>query len=58
MRWPPNRVGSWSYAVEAAAREWSAWVEDHEQALPALLLEAWVLEGISMPLEHLAEGLD
>jgi hypothetical protein len=60
MRWPPNRFGSWSNAVEAAAREWSAWVEDHEQALPALLLEAWalVLEGISMPLEHLAEGLD
>ena len=60
MRWPPNRFANWSNAVEAAAREWNAWVQDHEQPLPALLLEAWalMLERVSMPLEHLAQGLD
>ena len=60
MRWPPNRFGHWSNEVEAAAREWSAWVDDHERALPALLLDAWalLLERISLPLDDLAQGLD
>ena len=58
--WPPNRFGNWSTAVETAAREWSAYAEDHDHPLPGLLLEEWtvVLERASTPLEELAEGRD
>ena len=58
--WPPGRFANWSNAVEAAAREWCVWAEDHTSPFPALLAEAWstVLERASMPLEQLAQGRD
>ena len=58
--WPPGRFANWSNAVEAAAREWCVWAEDHTRPFPAVLAEEWsaVLERASMPLEQLAQGQD
>jgi hypothetical protein len=58
--WPPGRFANWSNAVEAAARDWCVWTEDHTRPFPALLAEEWsaVLERASMPLEQLAQGRD
>jgi len=60
MEWPPVRFPNWSDAVEEAARQWSAWVEDRHSAIPDLLAEEWRVfrERAGIPLEHLAVGHD
>ncbi|HET8921999.1 MAG TPA: hypothetical protein VFN26_03270 [Candidatus Acidoferrum sp.] len=60
VEWPPSRFSSWSDAVEDAAREWSAWIEDRKSPFPAVLAEEWSAfrQRVGLPLEHLAEGRD
>jgi len=60
LHWPPDRFANWSEAVEAAGRQWTVWVEDHDTAFPDLLREEWRVfrERVDQPLEELAEGRD
>jgi hypothetical protein len=56
--WPPGHDASWSDAVGQAARQWSAWAEDRDGAVPELVAEKWgvVRERAEIPLEELADG--
>jgi hypothetical protein len=60
MRWPPARIPNWPDAVEAAGRQWSAWVENQDGPPPDLLAEEWSIfrERAGISLEDLAEGHD
>jgi hypothetical protein len=60
VTWPPSRDPSWPDAVEGAAREWSACVEDRTRSLPELLATEWRVfqERAGQSLEGLAEGRD
>jgi hypothetical protein len=60
LEWPPSRFSNWSDAVEAAVREWNAWLDDRDCALPDLLSEEWGVfrRRVAMPLEDVAEGHD
>lgn len=54
--WPPDRFLDWAGAVEEAGRQWGAWVEDPQAAIPDLLSEEWsaVREVEDTGLEELA----
>jgi hypothetical protein len=40
-QWPPTHIPRWPEAVINAGRQWSAWVEDANGAIPALLAQEW-----------------
>jgi hypothetical protein len=56
--WPTGRVPDWAGAVEAAGRQWGAWIEGRWEGMPELLRDEWsVLEaGAETGLEELARG--
>ena len=56
--WPPGGDAGWSDAVGQAARQWSAWAEDRDDAVPELVAEEWgvVRDWAEIPLEQLADG--
>ena len=58
--WPPADVSDWPDAVIGAARQWCAWVEDRNRALPRLLAQEWgILRArTGIPLSQLAEARD
>jgi hypothetical protein len=58
--WPPKRFPHWADMVEEAGRQWTAWVDDKETALPGLLADEWSVfcDRSHMPLDELAEGYD
>jgi hypothetical protein len=58
--WPRGRYHDWSREVGAAARGWSAWVDDRRAPLPDLLTQEWRVfrERAEAPLELLARGED
>src|SRR5262245_44169446 len=60
FNWPPTRFSDWSEAVENAGRQWTMWVENHDNIFPDLLAEEWnaFRERAGLPLEDLAEGRD
>ena len=39
--WPPASLPEWPYAVTDAARQWSAWAENRDGAIPGLLARDW-----------------
>lgn len=57
-QWPPQRAPQWPDAVVDAAREWTAWLEDHRSPIPDLLAEEWVVlrAGAEIPMEHLRDA--
>ncbi|MFD3403113.1 hypothetical protein ACFWUU_20685 [Kribbella sp. NPDC058693] len=59
-QWPPAGADDWSDSVVTAGREWSAWVEDPRDPVPAGLAEEWaiVLKHADVPLADLAAGRD
>jgi len=58
--WPPARFADWAGAVQEAARQWGAWVEDRRATFPRLVSEEWsaLREGEKLGLEELARGED
>src|SRR5262245_62087481 len=60
MKWPPSRVQKWTDAIDEAASQWSACVEDPERLLPTLLRDEWRVfrERSEATLERLAGGHD
>ena len=58
--WPPGGDATWSHAVGRAARQWSAWAEDQQGAVPELVAQNWrvIRERAGIPLEQLADGRD
>ena len=58
--WPPADVPDWPDAVIGAARQWCAWVEDRNGAIPRLLAQEWgiVRARAGIPLSQLAEARD
>jgi hypothetical protein len=60
MAWPPARIPGWPDAVVEAGRRWSAWVENQDGPLPALLAEEWdvVRERADTPLHELTVADD
>ncbi len=58
--WPPADVPDWPDAVTGAARQWCAWVEDRNGAIPRLLAQEWgiVRARAGIPLSQLAEARD
>src|SRR5262249_33280451 len=57
-QWPPPRVEGWADAVAEAGRQWSAWAEDRQGALPELVAEEWdvIRGGTEIPMMDLTEG--
>jgi len=58
--WPPADVPDWPDAVTDAARQWCAWAEDRNGAIPRLLAQEWgILRArTGAPLSELAEARD
>src|SRR5579871_832530 len=58
--WPPADVPDWPDAVIGTARQWCAWVEDRNGAIPRLLAQEWgiVRARGGIPLSRLAEARD
>jgi hypothetical protein len=58
--WPPAGVPDWPDAVTDAARQWTAWAEDRNGAIPRLLAQEWgILRArAGTPLSQLAEARD
>jgi hypothetical protein len=58
--WPPAGVPHWPDAVTDAARQWSAWAENRNGAIPRLVAQEWgiVRARAGIPLSQLAEARD
>jgi len=58
--WPPGDVSDWPDAVTDAARQWCAWAEDRNGAIPRLLAQEWGIlrPRTGTPLSQLAEARD
>jgi len=58
--WPPADVPAWPDAVTGAARQWTAWAEDTNGAVPRLLAQEWGIfrARAGTPLSQLAEARD
>ena len=58
--WPPADVPDWPDAVTGAARQWTAWAEDGNGAIPRLLAQEWrILRArAGIPLSQLTEARD
>ena len=60
LTWPPASFPDWPGAVAGAARRWSSWAEDRNQAIPGLLAQEWAVlrERAGSPLNDLTEARD
>jgi hypothetical protein len=60
LTWPPASFPDWPGAVASAARRWSSWAEDRNQAIPGLLVQEWAVlrERAASPLNDLTEARD
>ena len=56
--WPPASFPDWPGAVAGAARRWSSWAEDRNEAIPGLLAQEWTVlrERAGSPLERSHPG--
>jgi len=60
LTWPPASFPDWPGAVADAARQWSSWAEDPNEAIPGLLIQEWAVlrERAGSPLNDLTEARD
>jgi hypothetical protein len=60
LRWPPASLPEWPDAVTDAARQWSAWAENRDGAIPGLLNREWkaLRDRAGAPLSDLTEARD
>jgi hypothetical protein len=60
LTWPPASFPDWPGAVAGAARQWSSWAEDPNEAIPGLLAQEWAVlrERAGSPLNDLTEARD
>src|SRR5215831_13773988 len=60
VHWPPACLPEWPDAVTDAARQWSAWAENSDVAIPGLLAQEWKAfrAGDRVPLSDLTEARD
>jgi hypothetical protein len=60
LRWPPPSFPDWPGAVAVAARRWSSWAEDRNEAIPGLLAQEWTVlrERAGSPLDDLTQARD
>lgn len=60
VRWPPASLPEWPDAVTDAARQWSAWAENRDGAIPGLLDREWKVlrDRAGAPLSDLTEARD
>jgi hypothetical protein len=60
LTWPPASFPDWPGAVAGAARRWSSWAEDRNEAIPGLLAQEWAVlrERAGSPLNELTEARD
>jgi hypothetical protein len=60
LTWPPASFPDWPGAVAGAARRWSSWAEDPNEAIPGLLAQEWAVlrERAGSPLNDLTEARD
>jgi hypothetical protein len=58
--WPPASLPEWPDAVTAAARQWSAWAEGANPAIPDLLAQEWKALRVRAraPLSDLTDARD
>ena len=58
--WPPASFPDWPDAVTDAARRWSAWAENRNEAIPGLLAQEWAVlrARAGTPLSDLTEARD
>jgi len=58
--WPPASFPAWPDAVTNAARQWTAWAENSDVAIPGLLAQEWTAlrARTGAPLSDLAEARD
>ena len=58
--WPPASLPGWPDAVTDAARQWTAWAENSDVAIPGLLAQEWTAlrARAGAPLSDLAEARD
>ena len=56
--WPPRASPCWSTEVVHAARQWCAWIDGSQPALPELLMENWRALGLHLDagIEAIASG--
>ncbi len=60
-QWPPERFPDWPDAVVGEGRQWSAWAEDRDGAIPPLLGREWNIlqtRADKVTLSQLAEARD
>jgi hypothetical protein len=60
LTWPPASFPDWPDAVAGAARRWSSWAEDPNEAIPGLLAQEWAVlrERAWSPLNDLTQARD
>jgi hypothetical protein len=60
LTWPPASFPDWPGAVADAARRWSSWAEDRNEAIPGLLAQEWAVlrERAGSSLNDLTEARD
>jgi hypothetical protein len=60
QQWPPPEPASWTDAVERAAHEWKAWVEEPAGSPPWLVADELevLLKGVETPLDEVTQGRD
>ena len=60
LTWPPASFPDWPGAVAGAARRWSSWAEDRNQAIPGLLAQEWAVlrDRAGSPLNDLTQARD
>jgi len=58
--WPPASLPEWPDAVTDAARQWSAWAENRDLAIPGMLVREWkaLRARVGVPLSDLTEARD
>jgi hypothetical protein len=58
--WPPASLPEWPEAVTDAARQWNAWAESRDVAIPGLLAQEWkaLRARAGAPLSDLTEARD
>lgn len=60
LTWPPASFPDWPGAVAGAARRWSSWAEDRNEAIPGLVAREWAVlrDRAGSPLNDLTQARD